>query len=177
MRNQSGLIISRDLCSCVEKRRRRRSGEGGMVFPCFLWRSTSAEGSSSLLPFFSSPALCALPLFLPLPSTLWYADMQEFLGLKMIDQTCQPWLLLLKMDASAVCAPLIGACLSYSSCDWLRPRLVPQFMCCWQKRKFQFSCLFKKQFRRRDPLCFLSCTVWSVIVWMRGVSLRTAQPW
>ncbi|KAI4798758.1 hypothetical protein KUCAC02_020490, partial [Chaenocephalus aceratus] len=35
-------------------------------------------------------------------------NMQEFLGLKMIDQTCQPWLLLLKMAAAAVRAP----------CDW-----------------------------------------------------------
>lgn len=49
---------------------------------------------------------------LPLPSlsprTLWYADMQEFLGLKMIDQTCQPWLLLLKMAAwQCVCRRLV----------------------------------------------------------------------
>lgn len=44
-------------------------------------------------PFFASPLcffpLCspALLLFLPPLCMLWYADMQEFLGLKMIDQT------------------------------------------------------------------------------------------
>lgn len=70
-------------------------------------------------PFFLSLCLyvsflCTLSLSLPptpLPPTctLWYADMQEFLGLKMIDLTCQPWLLLLKMAALAVCMPVIGA--------------------------------------------------------------------
>lgn len=54
----------------------------------------------------SVPLLCALSPPLPSPCTLWYADMQEFLGLKMIDQTCQPWLLLLKMAAFAVCVCL-----------------------------------------------------------------------
>lgn len=108
--------------------------------------------SSPLCP--SVPLLCALslspslPLFLP-PCTLWYADMQEFLGLKMIDQTCQPWLLLLKMAALAVCAPAIGARLSYSSCDWSQ-RVCPQFMCCWQKCKFHFFCLYKKPFPSVD---------------------------
>lgn len=74
-------------------------------------------------PFFFSLSLCSLALCafsppLPSPSMLWYADMQEFLGLKMIDQTCQPWLRLLKMAASAVCVPAIGARLSYSPRDW-----------------------------------------------------------
>lgn len=108
-----------------------------MVFPClFLFLSPFllpvappyVKGPPSALPpfsFFSFLSLCSfalcspsLPLFLPL--VLWYADMEEFLGLKMIDQTCQPWLLLLKMAAPAVCVPVIGARLSYSACDWLQ---------------------------------------------------------
>lgn len=73
------------------------------LFLCFVLRLSLSLSFSPLLPF---------------PCMLWYADMQEFLGLKMIDQTCQPWLLLLKMAALAVCVPVIGAYLSYSSFDW-----------------------------------------------------------
>lgn len=59
---------------------------------------------------FCSFALCSFSLSPPLPSlcSLWYADTQEFLGLKMIDQTCQAWLLLLKM----------AALVSVFACDW-----------------------------------------------------------
>lgn len=64
----------------------------------------------SLLPPSLSPP--SLP-----PCTLWYADMQEFLGLKMIDQTCQPWLLLLKMAAwQCVCRRLVRI--------WVTPRVI-----------------------------------------------------
>lgn len=65
---------------------------------------------SSIPPFFLTlcSLLCELPP-LPSPSMLWYADMQEFLGLKMIDQTCQPWLQLLKMAVLTVYALVIGA--------------------------------------------------------------------
>lgn len=110
----------------------------------------NAEGKSFLFSPFLSPSLdvpshvegppfslCSLcsfslcsPALRPLPCILWYADTQEFLGLKMIDQTCQPWLLLLKMADLAVCAPVIGSCQSYSSCDWLKS-VCPQFMYCW----------------------------------------------
>lgn len=98
-----------------------------------LWCSTlwprSSLCTSSLFPFFSflSPVLllCTLSLLspssLPLPPlspcTLWYADMQEFLGLKMIDQTCQPWLLLLKMAAwQCVCRRLVRV--------WVTPHVI-----------------------------------------------------
>lgn len=88
-------------------------------------------------------ALCALSLalslllslsllLLSLCCTLWYADMQEFLGLKMIDQSCQPWLLLLKMAAPAVCVPTIGALLSYFPYHWAQPVCL-RLTCCWQK--------------------------------------------
>lgn len=104
------------------------------LFPASVAPPYVKDPPSALPPFsFSFLSLCSfalcslspspslsLSLFPPLPSpcTLWYADMQEFLGLKMIDQTCQPWLLFLKMATLAVCVPVIGACLSYSSCDW-----------------------------------------------------------
>lgn len=84
-------------------------------------------------PPFSLCSLCSFVLSRSKPPRiLWYADTQEFLGLKMIDQTCQPWLLLLKMAALAVCALVIGSHQSYSSCDWSKS-VYPQFMCCWQK--------------------------------------------
>lgn len=53
------------LLVCGE-RRRRRNGEGGMVFPCFLWRSSSAEGSSLPAAFLLLLSLCSPPL--PSPS-------------------------------------------------------------------------------------------------------------
>lgn len=132
-----GKMVTYCLNSVIKSRRSALSLLSfslSISFPCFCC-STLCERSSlctpSLLLLFSFLSLCsfalcslspplALSLSPPLPSpcTLWYADMQEFLGLKMIDQTCQPWLLLLKMAAPAVCVPMIGACLSYSLCDW-----------------------------------------------------------
>lgn len=91
--------------------------------------------------FVFSTLLCALSPLLPPLCTLWYADMQEFLGLKMIDQTCQPWLVLLKMAACAVCDSVIGACRSFFPCDWV-PFVSLWLTCCWQKCEFQcFVCV------------------------------------
>lgn len=85
----------------------------------------------------------SLSPLLPL-CTLWYADMQEFLGLKMIDQTCQPWLLLLKMAALALCVLVIGASWSYFPCDWA-PLVCLRLTCCWQKCEFNLFCLFRSK--------------------------------
>lgn len=90
--------------------------------------------------FVCSPSL---PLFLPLA----HCGMQTCrnLGLKMIDQTCQSWLLLLKMAALQVCVPVIGACLGYSPCDWSY-HVCPQPLCFFGKVWMSVFCLCKTQF-------------------------------
>lgn len=69
--------------------------------------------------------LCVLSPSLPLfPLARCGMQTCRNLGLKMIDQTCQFWLPLLKMAAAAVCTPAIGERLSYTPLDWcfrLRP--------------------------------------------------------
>lgn len=105
-------------------------------FPVFLFLPVAPPNVKDS-PFHSAlppPLFLSVPLFLYfvppplLPLSLWYADMQEFLGLKMIDQTCQLRLLLLKMAAPAVCALVIGALRSYTPCDWLY-HVCPQSSC------------------------------------------------
>lgn len=113
------------------------------IFLCKILPVYTHPNCFSPVSFVSSTFLCALSLspLLPPLCMLWYADMQEFLGLKMIDQTCQPWLLLLKMAALAVCVPVIGACRNYLPYDWA-PLVCLRLTCCWQKCEFQcFVCV------------------------------------
>lgn len=87
--------------------------------------------------FFCFVCSPSLPHFFPLAR----CGMQTCrnLGLKMIDQTCQFWLLLLKMAAPAVCSPAIGERLSYTRRDWCF-RVCPRRRGggCWGKSEHQF---------------------------------------
>lgn len=118
------------------------------VAPPYVKDPPSALPPVSFFPFCPSvPFLCVLSLSPPLPSpcTLWYADMQEF-G----PQNDRPNLSVLAPVTkdgrpASVCVPVIGACLSYSPCDWSY-HVCPQPLCFFGKVWISVFWLCKTQF-------------------------------
>lgn len=110
--------------------------------------------TSLSLPLWLFLSLCLFPPHPPFPSTrlLWYADMQEFLGLKMIDQACQPWLLLLKMAALAVVCLWLVHGLSDSLCNWSE-RVCSQSMCTWKKCRILIFVCFRSMILFSSGVC------------------------